>query len=64
MPDLPPDARRALLHFGSAVRYRQCLDLAAEAERLGFPGLAAKARECADENELLRLLTGDPDGRR
>jgi hypothetical protein len=62
MSDLPPDVRRALTHFGSGIRRRQCLDLAAEADRLGFPDVAAKARACADENELLHLLTEDPGG--
>lgn len=61
MADLPPGARRALTHAGSLIRREQCLELAAECERLGFPGLAAKARDCADQHELLVLLTEDPE---
>lgn len=60
MADLPPDIRRALIHLGSGIRYEQCLELAAECDRLGFPSLAAKAREVADQNEMLALLTEDP----
>ena len=62
MPDLPPDVRRALIHLGSGDRYRQSLELAAEAERLGFPAVAAQAREVAEQNEMLMLLTENPDG--
>lgn len=62
MPDLPPDIRRAFAHLNARDGYRKALELAAKFEREGSPVLAAQAREVAEQNEMLILLTEDPGG--